>query len=77
MIHCDSIQADPEGLYSDIPSTFISLRNVKRASQIILDMEERKKDLLKRAKKGDKEAIQVLKERYKITLYIHRGKKII
>ena len=71
------IQPDFEGLYYDVPDTLTWNRKKKRPLHIIEDMEKMKRELLERAKEGQEEAIQVLKEKYRLTCYVYKGKKII
>ena len=71
------IQADLDGLYYDIPHTLTSMRRGKSSMDVVEEIEGMKRDLLQKAKDGNLEAIQTLKERYKIKTFIHRGKKII
>ena len=71
------IQMDPEGIYYDIPKKLISLRKKDKSSQIIQEGELMKRELLTKATEGDEEAIDTLKQRYRIRLFIHKGRKII
>ena len=71
------IQADLEGLCYAIAKRFGSFRKRRRSYRVRDDFEARRRDLLKRAKEGDEEAIQILKERYRIKSFVHRGKRII
>ncbi len=71
------IQMDPEGIYYDIPKKLISLRKKDKSSQIIQEGELMKRELLTKAKEGDEAAIDTLKQRYRIRLFIHKGRKII
>jgi len=71
------IQADLEGLYYDIPKTLTSMRKGKRSAEIVEEIERNKRELIERAKKGDRFAIYLLKKKYKIKSFVHRGKKII
>jgi hypothetical protein len=70
------IQPDFEGLYYDVPDTLTWTRK-KKPLHLIEDMENMKKELLERAKEGEEEAIETLKEKYKLTCYVYKGKKII
>lgn len=62
------IQTDFEGIYNDLSGA--TSRNIK------LDLENKVPDLLERAKNGDNEAIEILKNRYKMKTYIIEGKII-
>lgn len=63
------IQSDFEGTYNDMSG--ISCRNNPK-----VDLESKIPDLLERAKAGDNEAIEILKNRYKMKTYIAEGKTI-
>jgi hypothetical protein len=77
MIACVPIQIDFEGLYFASPKTLKSIQKDKKASKPLNDIQARRRDLLKRAIRGDEEAIRILKEKYRIKSFIHRRKVII
>jgi len=77
MIACVPIQIDFEGLYFASPKTLKSVQKNKRASKPLNDLQARRRDLLKRAIRGDEEAIRILKVKYRIKSFIHRRKVII
>jgi hypothetical protein len=72
-----SIQADFDGIYFFLPSGTETKRDHQKSLDFIEENETTKKNLLKRARDGDEEAIKTLKEKYQIKRFVYRGKTII
>jgi len=71
------IQVDLEGIYHDFPKDLITMLKNRKAGKIVEEGVKKRMQLLERAKEGDEDAIQTLKEKYKIKLFIHRENRII
>jgi hypothetical protein len=65
-----AIQTDFSGIYNDVPS----LSTIRKAKP---NLTSPVPELLKKAKHGDEEAIEILRKKYNLRRFVSHGKKII